>query len=1310
MFSFEMLILKNIDMKKYSLKTCVLIFSCALLAVSLAGGQSLKEKTLRKINWQLPGKESYAPGYSFGYLRFEGVSYGEQYMPLYGERIKINPSINSVSAEITDAQFLPLEETFIIESYKDKIKTEIVIIADVAYEKKVPCAVVSFLPLRKNPVTGAYEKLVSFNLVLSEKNISGAAKGLPVYTTTSVLSSGTWFKIGIPQDGVYKMNFTFLKSLGLNVSSIDPRNIRIYGNGGGMLPFANNLPRYDDLAENAILVSGESDGHFDSDDFVLFYGKGQLKWNYNNQDSLFHHQDNYYSDTTYYFLTADLGQGRRIVSQNSSVLPSTHSVNTFNDYALHEVDLMNCVKSGKEWYGETFDLVTSSRDYKFDFPNLVTSSRVCLRSHVLTSQDQTTPASPNPLFTSYANNQQVLSQSVQQNDPFFYHDCARELISNACFNVSSSPVNLKIIFTPGTSTAQGWLNYVELNATRQLTMYGSQMDFRDASSLGIGNVAEYTLSAVPQSTIIWDVTNPVNVKKQEGTYSNGIFVFRMPADTLREFICFSGQSFLTPRIVGKVENQNLHSVASAELIIFTAPEFITQAERLAEHHRAIDQMTVSVVTTTQVYNEFSSGSQDVTAIRDFARMLYNRNLIASQLPKYLLLFGDASYDNKHRIYGNTNFVVSYQSDNSLNPTATYISDDYFGFLDSAEGYWADSDTHMLLDIGMGRLPVKSIGEATAAVDKIINYATNGTNGGSPVNCNSATTGFGEWRNIVTFVADDEDGNTHLNQCEQLATKVDTNYQWYNIDKIYMDAYQQISTPGGERYPGAEAAFVERVQRGTLFLTYIGHGGEVGLAHERVLSIEDINTWTNFNRLSAFLTATCEFTRVDDPERTSAGEIVFLNPKGGGIVLCTTTRLAFSGSNFTLCNNFYDYLYEPINGSMPAIGDISRLTKNAVHDIHVKNFMLIGDPAMKLAYPKWNIVTTAINNLPVSITPDTMKALTHVTVSGEIRDDNGQLLNDFNGVLIPSIYDKESTYLTLANNFPSSTVDTFKLRDKILFKGKATVANGKFTFKFVMPKDISFQYGNGRISYYAFNGVTDAKGFNDNVIVGGLGSDSTVVNDNRGPEIKLFMNDDKFVSGGITNDNPNVYALINDESGINTAGNGIGHDITITIDNDKLYKANDYFESDLDSYQSGKLNFPLSALAEGTHTLRLKIWDVFNNSSETTIEFFVSTSKEITLQHVYNYPNPFTTRTKFMFEHNRACVPMSVQVQVFTITGKLIKTISKNLVCDGYRYDELEWDGRDEYGDKIGRGVYIYRLHVKTSDGFTADKLEKLVIL
>ena len=1294
--------MKSSTSRAFMLLTAVVIFFYSNLQ-----GQRVKSESGKKINWLSPGAEYYSENYSVSYLRFDGAVYDKLLIPKYREKIPLSPSTGKVTAEVRDVIFSPVEEISLIEKFKDEITGSIRADAQVAYERGQPFAIVTFLPFRKNPATGVYEKVVSFNIAVNEIAVPGRPKSLKSFSSNSVLASGNWYKIAVTRDGIYKMDFTFLKNLGVDVDQINPAFIRIYGNGGGMLPFANSDPRFDDLAENAIYVSGESDGQFNTGDYVLFYGQGQLRWKYDSADGVFHHLDNYYSDTTYYFINTDIGPGKRTTSQQSSAMAATHFANTFNDYVLHEVDLTNCVKSGKEWYGESFDPLNTTKEFNFSFPNISTANQVCLRSDVIARS--VNPPYPSSSFSVYANGQPVMTQSVPTVGNFYFAACANEVYNDNCFNVTSTDINVVLAFNPSYSGATGQLNYLELNARRNLTMWGSQMGFRSSASLGSGNITEYTLGGITSaSTLIWDVTDPINVREQQTTLNGTNLIFRLPSDTLREFFAFTGASFLSPSAVGKVENQNLHGIAHADMVIVVHPNFIKQAERLAEHHRSFDSLTVSVVTTFQVYNEFSSGSQDVSAIRDFMRMLYERNFASGMLPKYLLLFGDGSYDNKYRLVGNTNYVVTYQSDNSLDPTNTYVSDDFFGFLDSTEGNWTENST-ALLDLGIGRFPVKTTIEAEAVVNKTINYALNGSNGNLS-NCDAGNTGFGEWRNIVTFVADDEDSNTHFTQAQQLATKVDTTYPEYNIEKIYLDAYVQTSTVGGERYEGAEEAFKNRVQRGTLLLSYTGHGGEVGLAHERVLSVETINNWTNFNRLAAFLTATCEFARVDDPSRNSAGEYVLLNPQGGGVVLFTTSRLAFSGSNFQLSRKFFDCVFEPINGVMPTIGQINRITKNGYLDSNVRNFIMLGDPAIKLAYPKWNVVTTAINNHPVNTAADTVQGLNKVSVSGEIQDDSGQLLSDFNGTLIASAYDKYITLYTLANNL-GSTVAPFKVRKNVLFKGKATIKDGKFNYTFVLPKDIAPLFDKGKISYYAYNGITDANGYFDNIIIGG-GYDTLAANDNTGPEIKLFMNDEKFVSGGITNENPAVYATVSDTSGINSSGNGIGHDITITLDNDpdKLFIANDYFECDLNSYQKGKVMFPLTGLQDGKHTVELKVWDAFNNSSKSTIDFYVNGSKEVLLQHVYNYPNPFTTKTAFMFEHNRACVPMNVQVQILTVSGKLVKTITQNITCDGFRYDQIEWDGKDDYGDKIGRGVYIYRLRVRTEDGFTADKMEKLVKL
>ncbi|HPD54515.1 MAG TPA: type IX secretion system sortase PorU, partial [Bacteroidia bacterium] len=436
---------------------------------------------------------------------------------------------------------------------------------------------------------------------------------------------------------------------------------------------------------------------------------------------------------------------------------------------------------------------------------------------------------------------------------------------------------------------------------------------------------------------------------------------------------------------------------------------------------------------------------------------------------------------------------------------------------------------------------------------------------------------------------------------------------------------------------------------------------------------------------------------------------------GGICLFTTSRLAFSSSNNNLCQRFFTHVFTPINGRMPTMGEVFEQTKIDVYtDPYVRNFLLIGDPALRMAYPQYEVVTSTINGVPANLPTDTLKALSRITVTGEVRGLNGSRLTSFNGTLYPTVYDKTETIYTLGNdinvtNDPSFPAP-FQLRKNVIFRGKVSVTNGTFSFTFIVPRDIRFQYGYGRISYYAQNGQTDAHGYNNDIVVGGY--NSLAAADSKGPEIRLYMNDEKFVRGGLTDANPYLYAIVSDTSGINTIGNGIGHDMTaeLSTETNKIHVLNDYFESDLNSYQNGKVYYPFSELSPGPHTVTFKVWDVYNNSSESSTDFIVAESADLALSHVLNYPNPFTTRTTFMFEHNRPYTNLDVQVQVFTVSGKLIKTISGKIFSTGYRSDDLHWDGLDDFGDRIGRGVYVYKLRVRASDGSYADKFEKLVIL
>lgn len=1245
-----------------------------------------------QIKWNNAHLINYTDVESYYTIGFDNASYPKEFdfLPTLLIKKSISNNTTSINVKLINTKYEEFPANFNINSLKgvNKIISEPIIETHIAFQQKQAIGHIYIVPIRKNENTGKFERLTAFDIQLSTTEGYKQNSTVKSFTTNSVLANGTWYKIGVSRNGIYKIDYNFLVGLGIQPESINPRNIRIYGNGGKMLPEKNSEFVYDDLIENAIFIQGESDGKFDTDDYILFYGQEPHTWKLNTLTGLFEHQLNLYSDTTYYFLNVDLGLGKRIATISSSNLTPTHTVTTFNDYAFSEKENINLIKSGRLWFGETFDAITNY-NFGFSFPNLDINSTTYIKTQVAARHDVSTQFTVN----AHGNSKTILVG----NTPTSCYYCSYASLNNNTLSINTPPgnaINVNVQFAK-TGSAIGWLDYIEVNTMRQLTMAGDQMSFRHAASVGTGNIAEYILSNYSSDLQVWDVSDPFNINRINGTINGSNFSFRLNSSTLREFIAFKNQNYLTPIRVGRINNQNLHALNFADFLIVTHPQFIQQANELADFHRS-DGLSVHVVNVEEIYNEFSSGSRDISAIRNFVRMFYERASTYAELPKYLLLFGDGSYNNRNNGGNNTNFIPTYQSYNSLDPTASYVSDDFFGLLDPNEGGWLSSGIE-LIDIGIGRFPVKNKNEAQVVVNKIKAYNTTST--------------MLNWRNIIAFVADDEDGSLHTLDAEKLAVLVDTTYKNYNIEKIYFDAYRQESTPGGQRYPEVNEAIKRRVEQGSLIVNYTGHGGETGWAHERVLNVQEIDSWRNKN-MPLFFTATCEFSRFDDPNRTSAGELVLLNPDGGGVGLFTTVRLVYSFPNYVLNKCFYENVFEEINGEMPRMGDVFRLTKNAAGgDLNHRNFTFLGDPALRLAYPKERVTTTYVNNNPVITITDTLKALSKVTIQGFVSNKNGQKITDFNGIIYPTVYDKKLNLETLENDGQTKSPKVnFKVWRNIIYRGKASVKNGDFTFSFVVPKDIAYNYDIGRISYYAENQEYDAHGYFDKFIVGGFDENAPV--DNAGPIIKLYMNDEKFVFGGTTNENPRLLAYIEDENGINTTGSGIGHDITVVKNNEtaKTIILNDYYEADLDSYQSGKVKYPFFNLEEGRYSLKFKAWDVYNNPGDAYTEFVVAKSAKLALNHVFNYPNPFTTHTQFMFEHNQPGIRLDIQIQIFTISGKLVKTIETFSNKDGFRIDGINWDGKDEYGDKIGRGVYIYRVKVKSQEGAVAEKFEKLVIL
>ncbi|NCC72812.1 MAG: type IX secretion system sortase PorU [Sphingobacteriia bacterium] len=1223
------------------------------------------------------------------YLNFDDATYhqSENLTPWFQRFFPLDTNPEEIVAELVNPVFVPMtHDELLWLNDIHLLAWNVKVNADLSKMQNKSLAVISFMPFRINPLSGKIEKLLSGEILLTLTGEMKSGTAVSNFAEQSVLASGTWFKIKIPQTGLFRVTYAQLAELGMNMNGLSSANLSIFGNGGGMLPESNAASRFDDLQETSIAVYDGGDGVFDPGDYFIFYGIGPDIWKLDQVHMRFYHQKHAYDNYSYYFITPDAGEGKRITTIPSSNEPPTHISATFNDYQFHELDQVNLIKSGREWFGEIFDL-TTSYDFIFPFPNLTADASHHFKIRTVAKSELTST------FVATVNNLDPLIipiNGIPDNPEGQY---AKDASGEMAFEATGDNINISLQYNKSANDAQGWLDYIELNVVRNNVFTAGQMAFRYLPSLGLYNVTEFRLNNANSTVTVWDVTDRHNVKRVETSLSGSTLTFTLPTEQLKEFIAFDGSVYYDVEVVGSVDNQNLHAFTDIEYMIVTHPDFINQALQLSDFHRSFSGLETRVVTVEQIYNEFSSGAQDITAIRNMMKMLYERGN-SGVMPRYLLLFGDASYDYKNIMSNNSNFVPAFQSENSIHFTNSWATDDYFGYLDPNEG----TGLNDLVDIGIGRLVVQTVDEAQMAIDKIIHYAT------SPE-------AFGSWRNAVTFVADDENGNSHLNQAEQLAVFIDTTYKNYNVDKIYIDAYLQESTTGGQRYPSVNQAINARIEKGTLIMNYTGHGGELGWAHERILEIPDINAWSNINKLPVFITATCEFSRYDDPERISAGEYVFLNPKGGGIALFTTARLTFGSSNLSLNRGIYKYAFERNINEPYSLGDLIRLAKmessGAYND---KKFLLIGDPALKMAYSSYNIETLSINGQETNenSAPDTLIAFSIVTVSGRVTDEFKNPVSDFDGVLHATVFDKESEVNTLGQD-DGSTPRRFMLRKNTLFNGKTRIVDGNFTFSFIVPQDIAYQYGFGKISYFANNETTAASGYYENIVIGGY--DNTAQVDQTGPEIGLFMNDTTFISGGITNENPVLLAKVFDESGINTVGNSIGHDITAVLNDDveNPYILNDYYEADFSGYQNGTVRFQFSNLPDGFHEIKFKIWDVFNNSGDAVIRFKVINQNNILVSDLLNYPNPMTGETFFVFNHNKAEADLDVRVEIFDLSGRKVTELQQNYVNPAFRSVPLRWDGTTADGRLLDSGLYIYRLLIRDEEGRTASDVSKLII-
>ncbi|MFV5686472.1 type IX secretion system sortase PorU [Flavobacterium sp. GB2R13] len=1158
-------------------------------------------------------------------------------------------------------------------------------------------AFLSLSPIVKDDFGYKRIKSFSYSIKSSSSRVLQSNKSTSAISN-SILASGDWYQFYVEKSGVYKISKSFLQQLGLDVNSIDPKKIKIYGNGGKMLPLSNSAYYPSDLTENPIQIIGESDGVFNNEDYILFYAEGLDTWNEESQTF-----NNLYDTKSYYYVTIQGDDGKRIPEMPQPTGNSSFTLDTFDDHQYHELDLVNIVHLGRQWFGESFD-INQEQEFEFNFPNY--DSTTPIKIMATTASAAFTPTS----FKVAANGQEIGTisfASLNTNSDTEFN--LGFLPKNSTFNGSEN-VKIKLTYNnnsvPG---SKGYLDNIRLIAKRKLQGYGKQFTFQyDLSNSSLG-VVSYSIANATGISQIWDVTDLFNVTKIENSNQSS-FTFKANLGELRKYIAIDASDYYTPLKDSKIKinNQNLKGTLfknnqgqfqDIDYVIITPNSLTTQAEKLANFHRTNSNLNVKVITLESIYKEFSSGKQDISAIRNCVKYIYENASTADKRIKYVNLFGDASYDFKNRITNNTNVVPIYHSlSSNTSGETSFASDDFFGLMDANEGnivsYFGG------IDIAVGRMLVNDATQADEMVNKVIEYYD--------------LKSYGSWRNNFVLISDDADKSSDASlQTRQnnLADIIATEKPFLNVNKIILDSYVQEASAGGFRYPKARTDLFNAFEKGALVFNYLGHGGEDGLSSERIWEKSDGQNLSNQYKYPLFITITCEFSRFDNPSRPTAGEYTYWNPKGGAIAMITTIR-AIGQYN---AENFNDILSENLlsfgSNQYTSIAETLRLSKNSNPNSATNVVFYIGDPALMLAIPKPKISLTKVNDVSISQPVDDFKSLAKIKLTGEITDENNNLLSNYNGEVSTTIFDKIIPRTTLNNDGNSAPIN-FNVLGETIFRGNASVTNGKFEFSFVVPRDIRIPLANGRISFYAKKNqiLENQTGYNTSIKVGGINENA--VADNISPRVKLYMNDETFVSGGTTNESPFLLAFLEDENGINTAS-GIGHDIVAILDGDvnNPYILNDYYQTKLDDYTSGTLRFPLRNLSVGLHTITFKAWDVYNNPIITEIQFVVVGDETITLTHVLNYPNPFVNYTEFWFTHNRPYEALDVQVQVMTITGKVVWSKNQVVLTEGFLSKEITWDGKDDFGSKIGKGVYIYKLTVKSNlTNKKVEKFEKLVIL
>ena len=1107
-------------------------------------------------------------------------------------------------------------------------------------------------------------------------------------TYHSVLSEHTWYCLSVTQEGAHQLDYATLQGMGIDMGSLNPSQIRLFGNPSGALPEKNADSRPDDLTEMAIFVTGAEDGSFDEGDMVLFYGQESTRWVLvdSNKDT-YRRERNYYSDTTYYYLCVDSGvDGLRVGEKPTLPVENTTAViSDFPDFVWHEEELFSPYSIGQNWFGEQITTEDSIFTLPFVFPNLVKNKYLRVYSQVL-------GRIKNDNYLHY--NAWVNDNHVADNVSIKYygeHEYGKLSTINKQIVLDSDTAVFELSFVPF-SGASLYLDYVEIYGWRQLKRSNNNFLFRlmpsqfgdDRTAIWVQNVnADYWL---------WDVSSPLRPVLQDAVLSADNLVFATDEMTEKRYVLFMPTSAYPIVNWTALPNQNLHAIAAADNLILTSPIFLEQAQELANYHAAKDDLTSIVVNVNEIYNEFSTGTPDPTGIRDFVRMVYRRS--SGQL-KYLTLFGRASFDFRNINGYGQNYVPTYETFEAPQHELSFATDDYFALMDDNEG--VNSNGHV--DIGVGRISVSTVEEAKTILRKIMHY-------------DDLTASHGEWKADLLLFADDENPS-YVNYSEGIDAMIDSQCPALTRKKLYCGAYPLQNTSSGTVNPGANADLKRAFDQGMLALLYVGHGGVRGLTGESVFANADIAALSNYDKMPFVYTATCEFTKYDNPLLVSAGEQLFLNPHGGCVALFSACRPTYGPQNNLQTRALVPVLLQRDDNGMPLrYGDIIRLAKSDQLNFNSQGnqnirFLFLGDPVLRFPLPQKNIAVTRINGMVVGDSDNLeLHAMSMVTMEGEVRDVNGRLDAGFNGTLWVRFYDQKTKVVV---KFTGDSLKNVYYHKDVLYQGQVSVTAGKFNVSFQIPKEIKSGEGAPRFSFYAYDSIRgiDAVGEFDELVLGGI--DPAMVPDDEGPKITFYWNTPDFENGQVVEHQGVLYADLYDAQGIYHYGYSLGRDIVMSSNLAACNHLvlNDQYEPAMNDFRRGRITLPLNDLEPGTYEFTLKVWDTQDNASEATLWFVVDDN--LFLSQVHNYPNPFNEETRITMTHIGEEGDFDVNIEIFDIMGRSVQHIYKKVYASDGVIEPVVWDGCDYYGSQLRSGIYLYRLTLTDETGYSRTVSQRMII-